>query len=131
MPKLKDQYELLKENSPSVVGNSLLMFIYRIVGMLLSLAAILFSISLLVNAAIGNQLMSFITGTPAKLPDEVTAHITVFVALVSIGLGILFFIISTLAKRLLKRNTYIIELEEIIEDGFEGVAAQAVEHKTR
>ena len=125
MPTLKDQYELLQEDSPNVIANSLLMFIYRYVGLLISLAAIGFGISLLVSATISNQLMSVITGTPEKLSDEITTRITVFAALVSIGLGILFFIISTLAKGLLKRNGYIIQLEEIIEDGFEGVAAQS------
>jgi hypothetical protein len=100
------------------------MFIYRYLGLLVAIAAIVFGISLLVSAVIGNQLITFVTGTPEKLPGEITTRITVFTALVSIGVGILLFMISTLAKRLLKRNKYIIDLEEIIEDGFEGVAAQ-------
>ena len=131
MSTLKDQYELLKENSPSVITHSVLMFIYRYVGLLVAIAAILFGISLLISAVMGNQLITFITGTPGQLPNEITTRITIFVALVSIALGFLFFVISTLAKRLLKRNDYIMELEEIIEESFEGFAAQSMEYKTR
>lgn len=114
--QLKEKYNSLKEESPSVIRNSLLMFLYRIIGALLGIVLIVLGICMLISSTAGYTIMSVVMGENETIKNEQYSQLSFFAAIVIITIGILCLIISRLANKLIRRNIYIMELEEVMDE---------------
>lgn len=122
MPKKKNKhlYKELKENRPSVFRMSLLNLVMWLIGNLVGLASFILGMSILIDTTVGRKLLALISDrVQAEVEDESTRNLSFFLAAVFIFLGILFWIIAYLSRRLLVRNAYIFELEELMDDEME------------
>jgi hypothetical protein len=110
LPK-KEKLDKLRETSPSVIRNSIWMFVYRIAGFILALALTILGIVMLVSSTTGCSSMSIILGEDKETVRENYARLSFYAGIAFFVTGILCAIISRLAAKLIRRNMYIIDLE--------------------
>jgi len=112
---MEEKYALLEQYRPSVLRNSALMLFYRVAGFLLGLLLVVMGMAMLLNSTVGFSIMPVIVGDDEVIKHEQFAQLHFFIAIAFIIMGILCYIISRLALKQIRRNLYIINLEEIIE----------------
>jgi hypothetical protein len=109
-----EKYELLRKKCPSLMGNSVFMFLYRIVFGLLAFVCLAVGIYLLISST-SYKGLSTLMNVPAT-PNEDYLQLLKYGSICICLLGFLFLIVSSLAAKLITRNNYIKELDQWAKD---------------
>lgn len=118
--KNKHLYEKLKEDRPSILRMSLLTWVLWFAGSLVALACIILGVAIFIDTTAGKKLLNLIKDNK-QVEELVTAdagdrRLSLFLAIVFVIGGILFYIIAFLSRRLMLRTKYIMDLEELMDD---------------
>lgn len=112
--KERRKYEQLRQQSPSLVGSSLVMFFYRYCFLFLAPVAVFIGISMIPSSTFGDMVIRLVANTSDKLANPTANRLTVILGLVMILVGMLLLLASRLAKKTMRRNLYILDLEDFI-----------------
>lgn len=113
------EYKQLRDSSPSIFRSSLLMLFYRYGGLFLAPVSVFLGISIIISSTIGDTVIRFLANSSVNLPSPETNRFITILGLAFILVGIMLFIMSRLAKRIIKRNLYILDLQEVMDEQFE------------
>jgi predicted RND superfamily exporter protein len=98
---MNKKYETVMKKRPEGIDNSSTPFLYRYGGKIVGLVLMVFGVKILMSKSSGNS-------------EEDMGGVVV--AIILIIVGILFYMISGLAKKIMKRNRYIQELETVTKE---------------
>lgn len=111
--KTSQKLDLLFDNSPSVLRNSMLILIIRIAGWLLALTFLFFGFSLLLSENTDNLLTMF----GAEKSENASHHqLSKSLGILFISISLILFVLVRLCKMIAKRNMFILCLYSWYED---------------
>ncbi|MCX6316205.1 MAG: hypothetical protein NTW29_02865 [Bacteroidetes bacterium] len=114
MKSYKERLESLQEHRPSIIRNSILVFVYRTLFGLIGMTAFILGVAMIINAAVGQNIISFIIDKNKEntTPDTYKS-LGMLLGLLLILTGIISFFIYSLAGKVSRRNSYIMDLEDL------------------
>lgn len=117
MKKYKERFEWLQESRPSIFRNSILVFLYKTICGLIGLLTIVVGVAMIINAAIGQDVISYIVGENSKSETVfIYKSLGWFIGMLLIITGVIAFLIYTLAGKVERRNNYIRGLEMLTDE---------------
>jgi hypothetical protein len=104
----------IQAHRPAAVRNTITMFLYRIVCFFAGIVFMIWGFAIYSNPEVASKATRLITGAASFQESNASSRIAVFASVSFLAAGALCLLVSSLSGKLMRRNRYIIELEDAV-----------------